>query len=183
MSDTIDGSTNRDPEGTHDDQSALQRELKREETEGGGAIGDMSANRNLSGSSTWETLPVPGGGEREVRREIAANADDAAEESRHHVQDEIADRLRRRGVRLAGNETGEELVDVLDAVERFEAVVEASGGDLMMDEPVRAASPIQPDDRAFVLPTRESGESVAAFVERIENAIAGATKHKRNRGE
>ena len=44
---------------THaDTEAALQRELARERTEGRDAIGDVATNRNLTGSSTWETLPA-----------------------------------------------------------------------------------------------------------------------------
>jgi hypothetical protein len=39
------------------DESALQEELRRETAEGSDAIGDVASNRNLGGSSTWETLP------------------------------------------------------------------------------------------------------------------------------
>ena len=38
------------------DQEALQQELRREAAEGSDSIGDMRENRNLSGSSTWETI-------------------------------------------------------------------------------------------------------------------------------
>jgi hypothetical protein len=38
-------------------ESALQEELRREAEEGRDAIGDIAENKNLSGSSTWETLP------------------------------------------------------------------------------------------------------------------------------
>lgn len=34
----------------------VERELLRESAEGSGVIGDMNENRNLSGSSTWQTL-------------------------------------------------------------------------------------------------------------------------------
>ena len=37
----------------------VQKALQREASEGRGLIGDERANRNLSGSSTWETLPDP----------------------------------------------------------------------------------------------------------------------------
>lgn len=40
-----------------DSEKALQEELRREAAEGKGAVGDAASNRNLSGSSTWETLP------------------------------------------------------------------------------------------------------------------------------
>ena len=40
-----------------DNEKALQEELRREAAEGKGSIGDAGKNNNLSGSSTWETLP------------------------------------------------------------------------------------------------------------------------------
>ena len=43
--------------GRDEGESAVQNELRREAAEGKGSIGDVSENRNLSGSSTWETLP------------------------------------------------------------------------------------------------------------------------------
>jgi hypothetical protein len=41
-------------------EADLQEELNRESGEGGDSVGDVGANRNLTGSSTWETLPNPG---------------------------------------------------------------------------------------------------------------------------
>lgn len=38
-------------------ESALQEELRREAEEGRNVVGDIAENKNLSGSSTWETLP------------------------------------------------------------------------------------------------------------------------------
>ena len=40
-----------------DSEKALQEELRREAAEGKGSVGDAAKNSNLSGSSTWETLP------------------------------------------------------------------------------------------------------------------------------
>jgi hypothetical protein len=40
-----------------DSEKALQDELRREAAEGKGSVGDAAKNSNLSGSSTWETLP------------------------------------------------------------------------------------------------------------------------------
>jgi hypothetical protein len=40
-----------------DSEKALQEELRREAAEGKSSIGDAGKNSNLSGSSTWETLP------------------------------------------------------------------------------------------------------------------------------
>ena len=94
------------------------------------------------------------------------------------AQEEIASRLHRRGVSLTGRETAEELTEALEAVELFEDEVERGGGDLMVDEPVGAGSPIAPDDEAFVLPRRHADETMRAFIERI----AVATARARSRG-
>jgi hypothetical protein len=40
-----------------DSEKALQEELRREAAEGKGSVGDAAKNNNLTGSSTWETLP------------------------------------------------------------------------------------------------------------------------------
>jgi hypothetical protein len=168
-------------DATPNTDTPLQRELRRETAEGSDAIGDVRANRNLSGSSTWETMPAAsqadGVADRPARTADSASTDPGAAE-RRRAEEEIAVRLRRRGVRLSGRETGEELLETLEAVERFEGAVEAGGGDLMMDEPVGAGSPIEPDDKAFVLPRRRDGESIAAFIERI----AFATERARGKG-
>jgi hypothetical protein len=44
----------------NDEDGRLQEELNRESEEGDDSIGDVGSNRNLSGSSTWETLPNEG---------------------------------------------------------------------------------------------------------------------------
>lgn len=107
----------------------------------------------------------------EPRTERAARPIEARDDELRHAEGEIAARLRDRGVRLTGRESGADLADLLDAVERFETVVENHGGDLMVDEPVRAGSPIAPDNEAFVLPQRQDGESVTEFIGRISFAI------------
>jgi hypothetical protein len=48
--------TGAQPARGQDDEAALERELGREAAEGSDAIGDMRENRNLSGSSTWDTI-------------------------------------------------------------------------------------------------------------------------------
>ena len=40
-----------------DGEKARQEERRREAAEGKGSVGDAAKNSNLSGSSTWETLP------------------------------------------------------------------------------------------------------------------------------
>ena len=164
-----------------DTKSDVQQELRREETEGSDAIGDVAANRNLSGSSTWETLPetgepnaAAGRGELDVTSQALPRAVEPGDEERERVADQIAGRLRSRGVRLDGRESGEQLVTLLESVEQFEAVVVTRGGDLMVDEPVGAGAPLSPDVRAFVLPSRGGNESVADYIDRIAEATARA---------
>ncbi len=91
------------------------------------------------------------------------------------VAAEVADRLRRRGLAVTGAEHPDDLADLLSAVERFESAVEAHGGDLMVDD---LKSP-QPDDRHFVLPRREHGESIRLYITRIDAATSGLRKHPR----
>ncbi len=62
---------------------------------------------------------------------------------------EVADRLRRRGVALTGAERSDDLADLLSAVERFEKAVEAHG------------------------------ESIRAYIIRIDNAADGLRRHPR----
>ena len=46
-----------DDHGHVDSEAALQEHLRRESAEHADLLGDTSDNRNLSGSTTWETLP------------------------------------------------------------------------------------------------------------------------------
>ena len=108
---------------------------------------------------------------------MTTNAQDGDEHGeRAAAAVEIAARLRRRGVRLSGAETGSELVDLLDAVEQFEEIVERRGGDLMVDEPPGPPGHGQPDDAAFLLPERHRGESVGDYIGRITDAAARADR-------
>lgn len=94
------------------------------------------------------------------------------EEELQGVEAEVASRLRRRGVALTGHETPEEMADLLDAVERFEAAVEAHGGDLFVDTPTSGDRASQPDNPLYVLPRRESMEPVEAYVARLRDATS-----------
>lgn len=91
---------------------------------------------------------------------------------------EVAARLRSRGIEASERESPEDLVRLLDAVERFERTVQRRGGDLMVDEPIsgEGTRPRQPDNRRFVLPVRRDDESIDAFIARIEQARERATE-------
>lgn len=103
---------------------------------------------------------------------------DPEDVERRRVADEISTRLRSRGVHLTGHESSDELARLLEAVEQFEAAVEHSGGDLMVDEPVRGDTPTEPDNRAFVLPRRRDDESVTRYIDRIVDATANAGRRR-----
>lgn len=94
-------------------------------------------------------------------------------EARKSVAAEVADQLRRRGVAVTGTETPEDLVDLLSSVERFEAAVEAHGGDLMVDD----LKSSQPDDPHFVVPRRLHGETLRAYIGRIDEATIRLRRH------
>lgn len=104
-----------------------------------------------------------------------SDVDREEQDARATAAAEVADRLRRRGIAVTGAERSDDLADLLSAVERFEAAVEAHGGDLMVDD-LKSA---QPDDRHFVLPRRESGEAVRDYIARIDAATGALRKHKR----
>jgi len=88
---------------------------------------------------------------------------------------ETTERLRRRGVKVSRRESPEELADLLSAIERFEAAVQAHGGDLFVDD-LRSS---EPDDPHFVLPSRKRGENTAAYITRIDEAREGLKHHAR----
>ncbi|HEU4564395.1 MAG TPA: hypothetical protein VFS05_07100 [Gemmatimonadaceae bacterium] len=104
-------------------------------------------------------------GRDEAREEVL---DPHRREAREHVAGEMAARLRARGVALTGSESCDEVVSLLDAVERFERAVAFRGGDLMVDSGAAA----EPDDPLFVLPKRAPGEPVALYLGRIGDAMA-----------
>jgi hypothetical protein len=96
-------------------------------------------------------------------------------DERASVAAEVSDRLRRRGIAVTGAERGDDLADLLSAVERFEAAVEAHGGDLMVDD-LKSA---QPDDSHFVVPRRSHAEGLRAYIGRIEEATIELRHHPR----
>src|SRR5436305_9478962 len=102
-------------------------------------------------------------------------AKDEAQRERAAAAAEVAARLRSRGITVTGGENPEDLVDLLSAVERFEATVEAHGGDLMVDD----LKSVEPDDRHFVVPRRAHAEPVRTYIGRIDEATAQLRRHPR----
>jgi hypothetical protein len=87
-------------------------------------------------------------------------------EEERHARQEAEFRLHERGIEANPGDGDEAVADLLEAVERFEAAVEAKGGDLF----VNRIGSSQPEDPAFVPPVRESGESATDYRRRIEAA-------------
>jgi hypothetical protein len=87
-------------------------------------------------------------------------------EEERHARQEAEYRLSERGIRVEPTDSDEEVADLLDAIERFEAAVEARGGDLFVN---RIGSP-EPEDPAFVPPVRRPGESATDYRSGIEAA-------------
>jgi len=102
-------------------------------------------------------------------------AKDEAQRERAAAAAEVSARLRSRGVAVTGGESPEDLVDLLSAVERFEAAVEAHGGDLMVDD----LKSSRPDDSHFVMPRRVPREAVRAYIGRIDAARLALGPHPR----
>jgi hypothetical protein len=82
--------------------------------------------------------------------------------AREHTFNLLAD----RGVRLTGDETDEELADLWSAVERFESLVEARGGDTIINAPDSS----ELDRLEFVLPERRVREPATEYTRRIAEA-------------
>ncbi len=97
-------------------------------------------------------------------------------EDQAHARERATAVLEGRGVRLTGDEKDEELADLWSAVDRFEAVVEARGGDTMTNSPESA----DPDNPAFVLPDRRAGESAREYTTRILEAARRLTSFERS---
>ena len=96
------------------------------------------------------------------------------------VTQDIAGRLRQRGIDVHDDESPEEIVLLLEQVEAFERAVESHGGDLMVDEPPADGSR-QPDDPAFLLPSRSADESATAYLNRLIAATDAIRRRSRPR--
>jgi hypothetical protein len=108
-------------------------------------------------------------------RELDAALNPHLDEDRARAREHNLDVLGQRGVLLFGDETDDQLADLWSAVDRFESVVEARGGDTLTNAPDSS----EPDNPAFVLPERRAREPVAEYVRRIQEAAAGLTNFER----
>ena len=93
------------------------------------------------------------------------------------VAQEMASRLRARGIDVYDSDSPDDVVALVEGVEEFERAVEEHGGDLMVDEPPSIGA-AQPDDPHFLLPTRASDESASNYITRLKAATTAARGHR-----
>ncbi len=85
------------------------------------------------------------------------------------VSEQLADRLRGRGITVHASDSADDLASLMEAVEAFESAVESKGGDLMVDE-APAGKKTQPDNAGFALPARKTNEAADTYISHIESA-------------
>ena len=84
-------------------------------------------------------------------------------EERRHTRDELEARLRERRITLTGDETDEEVLLIVNAVETFEGRLAQLGEDSFVNTPESS----QPDDESLVLPRKRDDESASSYAARI----------------
>jgi hypothetical protein len=84
-------------------------------------------------------------------------------EERRHSRDELEARLRERRIALTGDETDEDVLLIVNAVETFEGRLSQLGDDSYVNTPESS----QPDDAQLVIPRRHDDESAASYAARI----------------
>jgi hypothetical protein len=103
--------------------------------------------------------------------DVNASAQNSGDAERDRIARDIAGRLFSRGVDVRDDDSDDDITAIEEEVERFETLVQAQGGDLMVDEPPRGQKG-RPDDARFRLPLRHADESASAYVERLSHASA-----------
>ena len=84
-------------------------------------------------------------------------------EERRHTRDELEARLRERRIALTGDESDEDVLRIVNAVEAFEGRLAQLGEDSFVNTPESS----QPDDVQLVIPKRNDDERAAAYAARI----------------
>jgi hypothetical protein len=102
----------------------------------------------------------------EPRARIGEVVNPLRDEQRQHIRDELEAWLRHRYVPLFGTESDDEVLSMVNAIERFEAAVSAAGGDLMVDSPDSS----EPEHPEYVVPRRRDDETPDAYVSRVHFA-------------
>jgi hypothetical protein len=84
-------------------------------------------------------------------------------------------RLVKLGVHVDDRDSTDDLIGMMEAIERFENVVRGRGGDLMVDEPPKGSRP-QPDGEGRALPMRAEGEPPQLYIDRLDRAAEQAAR-------
>lgn len=84
-------------------------------------------------------------------------------DERRRTREELEARLRERRIPLTGDESDEEVLLILNAVETFEGRLAQLGEDSFVNTPESS----QPDDAELVLPKRTDDEPAAVYAARI----------------
>jgi hypothetical protein len=90
-------------------------------------------------------------------------------DERRHTRDELEARLRERRIALSGDESDEDVLLILNAVETFEGRLAQLGEDSFVNTPESS----QPDDVRLVIPRRNDDEAPVAYAARIVAAAEG----------
>ena len=84
-------------------------------------------------------------------------------EERRRTRDELEARLRERQIDLIGDESDEDIVQMVNAVELFEDRLAQLGDDSYVNTPESS----QPDDDRLVVPSRLDDESPTEYAARV----------------
>ncbi|HEY2851772.1 MAG TPA: hypothetical protein VGJ18_02950 [Gemmatimonadaceae bacterium] len=84
-------------------------------------------------------------------------------DERRRTREELESRLRERRIPLTGDESDEDVVLILNAVEMFEGRLAQLGEDSFVNTPESS----QPDDADLVLPKRNDDEGAEGYAARI----------------
>ena len=84
-------------------------------------------------------------------------------EERRRTRDELEARLRERRIEVSEDESDEDVLLIMNAVEVFEGRLAQLGEDSFVNTPESS----QPDDERLVLPRRRDDESAEAYSARI----------------
>lgn len=90
----------------------------------------------------------------------------AREPERERIRDDLDAKLAHRGILTDGTESDDQLANLMDAVELFEAAVARLGGDSFLNTPGGS----QPEDARFVAPVRHADERVEGYMTRLREA-------------
>ena len=84
-------------------------------------------------------------------------------EERRRTREEFEARLRERRIELVGDESDEDVMLIVNAVETFEGRLAQLGEDSFVNTPESS----EPDDEDLVVPRRLADESASAYAARI----------------